>query len=145
MPAVALQTNFGIQASVAGPEVALFHLYDKLTKEMGLACSLFPHIDQPDLVVTLSDHARFAADLKDYKSATALARHLTGTFFPTPEPWDHMFYLLPDHRKTPTYRETLKENWHRTDGQRIDILYVSEFIHKIEQYELHLVEEDDDE
>ena len=145
MPAVALQTTFGIQESVVGPEVALIHLYDKLTQEMGLQCELWPHIDQPDMVVTLSDHARFAVDLKDYKSAAALAKHITGKFFPTPEPWDHMFYLLPDHRKTPTYCEVLKRLWIRPEGQHIDILYVSEFLLKIERYQHHLVEEDDDE
>ncbi len=145
MPAVALQTTFGVQASVAGPEVALIHLYDRLTQEMRLHCELWPHIDQPDLVVTLSDHARWAADMKDYKRASNCAKTLTGHAFPTPEPWDRMFLLLPDHRKTPTYRETLSRQWIRPEGQHIDILYVSEFIREIEQYEQHLLEEDDDE
>jgi hypothetical protein len=145
MKDVALQLTYGIQASVAGPEVALMHLYDRLTQEMNLPCELWPHIDQPDLLVKLSDHTKWAVDLKDYRNPATLAQTLTGWFFPTPEPWDRMFLLLPDHRKTPTYRDTLKQLWQRSDGQHIGILYVSEFLRKIEQYEYHLREEESDE
>jgi REase associating with pPIWI_RE/pPIWI_RE three-gene island domain Y len=145
MPDVALQTTAGIQASDVGPEVALMRLYDTLMQEMGLQCELWPHIDQPDLVVTLSDKMRWAADMKDYESPAYLAKTISGKFFPTPEPWDRMVLLLPDHRKKPSYRETLKQLWIRPEGQHIDILYVSEFLRQIERHEQQLREEGDDE
>jgi hypothetical protein len=145
MKDIALQLTYGIQASIAGPEVALIYLYERLTQEMKLPCELWPHIDQPDLVVKLSDHTKWAVDLKDYRSPAALAKTLTGWFFPTPEPWDRMFLLLPDHRKTPSYHDTLKRLWQRSDGQHIDLLYVSEFLREVERYEHHVREEESDE
>jgi hypothetical protein len=137
MPDVARQTDKGIQASVVGPEIPLLHLYTCLTQEKGLRCDLWPKVDAYDLLVHLSESQSWPIDMKDYSRATSLAVALSGREFPVTSIWNPShgpaFYLFPDHRKQTGYKRAFLSLWVPPEGQRIEVLYVEEFLRRIER------------
>jgi hypothetical protein len=103
------RTKEGVQRFVVAPEVTLFQLYDTLTKEWGLHCTLFPQFDAYDLLIAFPSGLRWAVDVKDHRRAAALAINLT-PFRPYPE-WERAFYVFPDYRADANYLQEFRNHW----------------------------------
>lgn len=128
-----MRTTRGIQFSVVGPEVVLLDLVRQLERTYGRACDLWPEIDSYDAVIPLSGNTFWAADLKDHQSPTRLANSVRG-FRSVPQ-WDKAFFVFPDHRRRPGYLRTFLSLWQKPKDQDIEVLFLSDFLQKIEEHE----------
>lgn len=129
----AMRTTRGIQESVVAPEVALLELEQHLMDEYHLSCDLWPEVDSYDLAVHLSDGECWAVDMKDYRSPTDLANQVHG-FRPTPK-WERAFFVFPEHRRTPGYFRTFRALWNKPKGQRVEALFVKDFLRHVQEHE----------
>src|SRR5258708_40357802 len=103
------RTKEGIQRYVVAPEVTLIALYDKLTKEWGLNCALFPELDTYDLLIKFPNGKAWAVDVKDHRSAVRLAVNLLPfRWFPV---WDRAFYVFPDYHADTAYLNEFRNYW----------------------------------
>jgi REase associating with pPIWI_RE/pPIWI_RE three-gene island domain Y len=129
----AMRTTRGIQESVVAPEVPLLELQRRLKDEYRLSCDLWPEVDSYDLAVHLSDGQCWAVDMKDYRSPTDLAAKVRG-FRPTPK-WDRAFFVFPEHRRSPGYLQTFRALWNKPKGQRVEALFVKNFLWSVQEHE----------
>ncbi len=108
-------TREGVQRFVVAPEVALIQIYDTLSSKWNVQCELFPALDSYDLRLTLPDGRHWAIDVKDWHNPVSLAFGINDTPFRALPAWDAAFYVFPDYRATPAYRNLFANYWH---GQR---------------------------
>ncbi len=123
------RTKEGVQRYVVAPEVALIALHDRLVKEWGLNCSLFPALDAYDLLIKFPNGKAWAVDVKDHRSAVRLAVNLT-TFRYSPA-WDRAFYVFPDYHADAAYLNEFGNYW----SPEKDVFYcgVSSFIEQVRE------------
>ncbi len=126
-----MRTRGGIQHYVVAPELALIGLYDKLSKEWGLRCTLYPEFDAYDLLVTFADSRRYAVDLKDHVSPVRLAIALHDRTFRFWPEWDKAFYLFPDYRADEGYLREFENYW--TPQKDVTFMRVRDFLTKVRQ------------
>lgn len=123
----AWRTKRGIQASVVGPELALWGLSISLAQEYGLTCRLWPEVDSYDLYVECAGE-RWAIDMKDVFSPAWLAANVK-PFRHLPE-WDRAFFLFPDHRRQQAgYLQTFLSRWTRPPLTRA--MFVTDFLEMV--------------
>lgn len=118
------RTKEGVQRFAIAPEVALFELTERLDREWGLSCALFPEFDAYDLHITFPGGQHWAVDMKDYRYATVLASKLT-VFACYPE-WDRAFYVFPDYRADQSYLNAFRNSW--TPQKDVDFMSMSAFV-----------------
>lgn len=103
-----MRTIRGIQASVVAPERSLIQLRDSLLK-LGLDCSLWPSIDNYDLMIKFPTGEVWAVDMKDQANPRELAWSLKPfKQFPA---WNKAFYIFPDYRYKGKYKKVFKAVW----------------------------------
>jgi transcriptional regulator with XRE-family HTH domain len=99
LPKEAIRTKRGVQSSVGGPETALLQMYEELSDDPRLQCSLWPEVDRWDLSVVFPDGAHWAIDLKDRENPTELAKVTSKQFTRgLQSSWDRAFWVFPDYR-----------------------------------------------
>ena len=126
----ALRTTRGIQASVVAPEVPLIDLKQRIEREFGLECELWPAVDHFDLLIPLSEYMRFALDMKDHFNARHLAQ--TAISFPSTPGWNRAFYIFPEHRRQPGYLRTFLALWRQPPKTRV--FFVNDFLQHLREY-----------
>ena len=105
------RTKEGVQRYVVAPEISLIALYDRLVKDWGLNCYLFPELDTYDLLIKFPNGKAWAVDVKDHRSAVRLAISLPPfRYFP---PWDRAFYVFPEHHSDQAYLNEFGNYWIR--------------------------------
>ena len=103
-----MRTIRGIQASVVAPERSLIQLRDTLVK-LGLDCSLWPSVDNYDLMIKFPTGEVWAVDMKDQANARELAWSLKPfKQFPA---WNKAFYIFPDYRYKGKYKKVFQAVW----------------------------------
>lgn len=126
-----MRTTRGIQASVVAPEVPLLRLKERIEQEFGLACELWPNVDNYDLRIHTSHHGHWAIDMKDHYNARRLAEQAT-MFELIPE-WQQAFYVFPEHRRHPGYFQTFLSLWNRPP--KTQAFFVNDFLNYLREHE----------
>lgn len=125
------RTREGVQRYVVGAEVELIRLADLLKRERGLTIALFPNLDAYDMQITFPDNKSWAIDLKNYKSATQLAKSLRDKAVPGVPLWERAFYVFPDERATDGYLTEFGNVWKAQQG--VWFLNVSQLIARVQE------------
>jgi len=103
-----MRTIRGIQASIVAPERSLIQLRDTLVN-LGIDCSLWPSVDNYDLMIKFPDGKVWAVDMKDQANARELACSLKPfKQFPA---WNKAFYIFPDYRYKGKYKKVFQAVW----------------------------------
>ncbi|MBD2568810.1 MULTISPECIES: restriction endonuclease-related protein [Nostocaceae] len=131
-----MRTIRGIQASVVAPERSLIQLINTLVN-LGLDCSLWPSIDNYDLMIKFPNGKVWAVDMKDQANARELAWSLKPLKqFPA---WDKAFYIFPDYRYKGKYKKVFQAVWdvrcqENSALRDIGIFSVKQFVGQVKNF-----------